>query len=61
MCYLKLFSLPTRGICTPLIAQERLKVTAGVVDLGKTSLQSHVGVWEDPDDGSGSKYDDEEY
>lgn len=60
ICYLTLFSLPTRGICTPLIAQERLKVTAGVVDSGKTSLQSHVGVWEDPDDGSGSEYDDEE-
>jgi len=57
--YLRLFSLSTRGFCT-IIAQERLKVTAGVADSGKKSVQSHVGVWEDPDDGSGSESDDEE-
>lgn len=60
ICYSKPFFLSRSGICTPLIAQERSKFAVNVSDSRKTSTKSHVGVWEDPDDGSGSDYDDEE-
>ncbi|XP_057520165.1 ankyrin repeat domain-containing protein EMB506, chloroplastic isoform X1 [Amaranthus tricolor] len=59
-CCLKPFNPHCKGIFNSYVIRKYSKGRASVAGSGHTSVYSNVGVWEDPDDGSGSDYDDEE-
>lgn len=53
-------TLRRKGILRPYMTQKYSIRRVGVVDSGQAPVYSNVGVWEDPDDGSDSDYDDEQ-
>ncbi|PON75989.1 Transmembrane protein [Trema orientale] len=58
--FLKVCS-PRRGIFGFFLAQKHSSVRTFLVESNQvSSLQTHQGTWEDPDDGSDSEYEDEE-
>ncbi|KAK9272206.1 hypothetical protein L1049_002577 [Liquidambar formosana] len=58
---LKVFSYRTKRSYSFHVAEKLLKARTCVVNSNRvSSLQTHQGTWEDPDDGSGSEYDDED-
>lgn len=59
--FLKVYS-PRRGIFGFFLAQKHSRVRTFVVESNQVSSlqQTHQGIWEDPDDGGDSEYEDEE-
>ncbi|XP_021741442.1 ankyrin repeat domain-containing protein EMB506, chloroplastic-like [Chenopodium quinoa] len=58
--YLKPLNLRRKGIVRPYVTLKYIKGRASLVGSRQSPGNSKVGVWEDPEDGSGSDYDDEE-